>query len=122
MYSVYACIHYIFFFPFSYPLLTPFPFRTMVGTVGYMAPELLRGDRMSEKIDVYGFAMVVWEMLTGEVPFADLSAMQVIWTVAAEGQRLPIPDEVPELFRSLIERCWQQDPRQRCVDWEGKSG
>lgn len=44
--------------------LTPLsPRRTVAGTVGYMAPEVLKGKAKSNKCDVYSFAMVVWYRL-----------------------------------------------------------
>ena len=44
------------------------------GTLPWMAPELLNGSSslVSEKVDVFSFAIVMWELLTGQEPYADL--------------------------------------------------
>lgn len=39
-----------------------------------MAPEVLSGKRFSEKVDVYSFALVLWEMLTGNEPFEEFDS------------------------------------------------
>jgi serine/threonine protein kinase len=45
--------------------------KNMVGTLLYMAPEILRKDVQSEKSDVYGFGITINELLTGVVPYTD---------------------------------------------------
>jgi serine/threonine protein kinase len=53
--------------------------RTQIGTPRYMAPEQLRGDRVSPQTDQYALALVIYEMLTGRLPWdvdvRDVSAM-----------------------------------------------
>jgi len=44
-----------------------------VGTPHWMAPEILRGDSNDEASDVYSFGMVLWELVTGEIPYHHLS-------------------------------------------------
>ena len=44
------------------------------GTVGYMSPEQIRGDMVDERADVFSLAVVAWQALTGENPFAASSA------------------------------------------------
>ncbi|XWS28073.1 hypothetical protein CRYUN_Cryun25bG0034400 [Craigia yunnanensis] len=50
------------------------------GTLPWMAPELLSGksNMVSEKIDVYSFGIVMWELLTGEEPYADMHCASII--------------------------------------------
>lgn len=49
------------------------------GTLPYMAPELVSDpERVSEKADVWSLGMVLWELLTLEVPFTQLSPQQII--------------------------------------------
>ncbi|CAH2080434.1 unnamed protein product, partial [Thlaspi arvense] len=50
------------------------------GTLPWMAPELLNGSRsrVSEKVDVFSFGITIWEMLTGEEPYADMHCGAII--------------------------------------------
>jgi serine/threonine protein kinase len=49
------------------------------GTLPYMAPELVSDPmRVSEKADVWSLGMVLWEMLTLQVPFSDLTPQQIV--------------------------------------------
>ena len=43
---------------------------TFAGTVGWMSPEMLRHDPCSEKVDVWSYAVLLWEMLTQEKPYS----------------------------------------------------
>jgi len=52
-----------------------------VGTTHWMAPEVLRSETYTEKSDVYSFGALVWEMLKHEVPYRDLSCVQIIGSV-----------------------------------------
>jgi serine/threonine protein kinase len=45
----------------------------MVGTPNWMAPEIMQGLAYTEKSDVYSFGMILWELITGQVPFENLS-------------------------------------------------
>ncbi|CAL5219257.1 g1053 [Coccomyxa viridis] len=81
------------------------------GTPAYMAPEMFEGKRISEKIDVFSFGILLWEMLTGQLPWGELSSpMQVIYVVGVLKKRLSVPRHSPQVLRTLIPACWQDDP------------
>lgn len=61
-----------------------------VGTHHWMAPEVLRGEEYSQAADVYSFGMILWEMVSRQVPFQGLTAVQVIGIVGY-GRRKPRP-------------------------------
>ena len=50
----------------------------LTGTPAFMAPEVLRGAKVTTAADVYGFALVLWEMASGEKPFDGLSVAEVL--------------------------------------------
>eukprot|EP01111_Echinosteliopsis_oligospora_P005432 TRINITY_DN1875_c0_g2_i3.p1 TRINITY_DN1875_c0_g2~~TRINITY_DN1875_c0_g2_i3.p1 ORF type:complete len:576 (-),score=111.52 TRINITY_DN1875_c0_g2_i3:105-1832(-) len=77
-------------------------------------PEITKNlGHYSEKMDVYCFSLVVWEMLTGEIPFADLDGSQAAAQVAYTGLRPKIPTTCPEPLRDLMTQCWVDDPNER---------
>ena len=85
--------------------------KAQAGTPAYMAPEMFEGSsEISEKCDVYSFAVILWEMVSGEVPWDGATPMQVIFAVGVQRQRLPLPPSCPAALQMLIERCWTADP------------
>ncbi|PAA75934.1 hypothetical protein BOX15_Mlig014847g4 [Macrostomum lignano] len=85
-----------------------------VGTHAYMSPEQLRGQcPYTWHADVWSYGVVLWELLTGEVPYANLLPYQIMYNVARGLFRLPIPDGCPVGFRRLLEDCWSEAPEGR---------
>ncbi|XP_076893157.1 protein kinase and PP2C-like domain-containing protein [Bidens hawaiensis] len=97
--------------------------KNMVGTLIYMAPEVLRKEVHTEKSDVYSFGITINELLTGVVPYTDLrteaqahtvlemnyTEQQLTAAVVSEGLRpaLAGPESgAPPRLLSLIQRCW----------------
>ncbi|KAJ9694289.1 hypothetical protein PVL29_010002 [Vitis rotundifolia] len=104
--------------------------KNMVGTLIYMAPEILRKEIHTEKSDVYSFGVSINELLTGIVPYTDLRAeaqahtvlemnyteQQLTAAVASEGLRpvlAGLESAAPERLLSLIQRCWDANPQNR---------
>ncbi|KAG4197158.1 hypothetical protein ERO13_A05G005800v2 [Gossypium hirsutum] len=85
------------------------------GTLPWMAPELLSGksDMVSEKIDVYSFGIVMWELLTGEEPYADIHCASIIGGIVNNTLRPKIPSWCDPEWKALMERCWASDPTDR---------
>uniref|UniRef100_A0A3P9HQ86 Mitogen-activated protein kinase kinase kinase n=1 Tax=Oryzias latipes TaxID=8090 RepID=A0A3P9HQ86_ORYLA len=52
---------------------------SFAGTVAWMAPEVIRNEPVSEKVDIWSFGVVLWEMLTGEIPYKDVDSSAIIW-------------------------------------------
>ncbi|XP_004963555.3 uncharacterized protein LOC101774845 [Setaria italica] len=82
----------------------------------WYAPEVLEQEaaRCSEKADVYSFAMVCFELLTGKIPFEDnhLQGEHMSKNIRA-GERPLFPFQAPKYLTSLTKRCWHGDPAQR---------
>jgi serine/threonine protein kinase len=67
------------------------------------APEVIRGEKYSEKADVYSFGVVMWEVATRKQPFAGRNFMAVTMDVL-EGKRPKIPADLPHPFKKIIKK------------------
>ncbi|KAL1359567.1 hypothetical protein AAHE18_04G116500 [Arachis hypogaea] len=85
------------------------------GTLPWMAPELLNGSssRVSEKVDVFSFGISLWELFTGEEPYADMHCGAIIGGIVKNTLRPPIPERCDPEWRKLMEECWSADPNSR---------
>jgi serine/threonine protein kinase len=80
-----------------------------VGTFHYMAPEIGKGV-YGKEIDVYALGIILFELLTGRVPFEGESSQEIIMKhLTADPDLSPLP----EAFRSVIKRALLKDPAQR---------
>ena len=83
------------------------------GTPTYMAPELLQSNIFTEKGDVYAYGMIVFEVLTGELPWSGINQMQIMMQVCVQKERPPVPVSAPSDLVALMERCWAHEPDAR---------
>ncbi|XP_038130827.1 mitogen-activated protein kinase kinase kinase 9 isoform X2 [Cyprinodon tularosa] len=83
------------------------------GTYAWMAPEVIRSSTFSKGSDVWSYGVLLWELLTGEVPFRNIDALAVAYGVAMNKLALPIPSTCPEPFARIMENCWSPDPHSR---------
>ncbi|HVK76640.1 MAG TPA: alpha/beta fold hydrolase, partial [Kofleriaceae bacterium] len=87
----------------------------LAGTPMYMAPELWTGAPPSPRSDVYALGLVLWELLTGELPFAALSSAEL--AVAALTRTVPPiasqRADLPAPLAALIDGCLARDPAAR---------
>ncbi len=84
----------------------------VVGTFAYMAPEQHLGEKVDPRTDVYGVGVMVYEVLTGELPFrgGDLLAMK------REKKYTRVRDlnaDVPEWLEKVVDRCLEPNPKDR---------
>uniref|UniRef100_H2TRX3 Mitogen-activated protein kinase kinase kinase n=1 Tax=Takifugu rubripes TaxID=31033 RepID=H2TRX3_TAKRU len=83
------------------------------GTYAWMAPEVIKLSLFSKSSDVWSFGVLLWELLTGEVPYREIDALAVAYGVAMNKLTLPIPSTCPEPFAQLLEECWSPNPHSR---------
>ncbi|KAA3679403.1 uncharacterized protein DEA37_0008899, partial [Paragonimus westermani] len=86
---------------------------SFAGTVAWMAPEVIRNEPCSLKVDVWSYGVLLWELLTGEIPYNNVDSTAIIWGVGSERLHLHIPETCPTEFRILIKRCRNIKPRNR---------
>ena len=80
-----------------------------VGTVYYMAPEVAKG-RYGREIDVYSLAVMLYEMLTGKVPFDGESTAEILMKHLSEKPDLTV---FPLAYRPVLQRALEKDPQKR---------
>uniref|UniRef100_A0A4W3JQC6 mitogen-activated protein kinase kinase kinase n=1 Tax=Callorhinchus milii TaxID=7868 RepID=A0A4W3JQC6_CALMI len=83
------------------------------GTYAWMAPEVIRSSMFSKGSDIWSYGVLLWELLTGEVPFRGIDGLAVAYGVAMNKLALPIPSTCPESFTKLMEDCWNPNPHYR---------
>uniref|UniRef100_A0A8D2LRW2 Mitogen-activated protein kinase kinase kinase 10 n=1 Tax=Varanus komodoensis TaxID=61221 RepID=A0A8D2LRW2_VARKO len=71
------------------------------GTYAWMAPEVIKHSLFSKSSDVWSFGVLLWELLTGEVPYREIDALAVAYGVAMNKLALPVPSTCPEPFAHL---------------------
>ncbi|XP_052203136.1 serine/threonine-protein kinase STY46-like [Diospyros lotus] len=83
------------------------------GTYRWMAPEVIEHKPYGRKADVFSFGIVLWELLTGKLPYEYLTPLQAAIGVVQKGLRPIVPKHTHPVMVELLERCWQQDPSLR---------
>ena len=91
--------------------------KHQAGSPAWMAPETLRGERSTEKVDVYSFGVILWELMTLALPWEGNMFADVVRLVGLERKHLAIPDPLPAGcptgMSSLILLCFQDNHRLR---------
>lgn len=91
------------------------PLTLGVGTNNWMAPEMFCRKTYDEKVDVYSYGMVLYEIVCRRIPFKGEEAPALRRLVLA-GKRPDlshVPSQCPDTIRALIVQCWAQDPSSR---------
>ncbi|KAK7362842.1 hypothetical protein VNO77_04966 [Canavalia gladiata] len=88
------------------------------GTYRWMAPEMIKRKSYGRKVDVYSFGLILWEMLTGTIPYEDMTPIQAAFAVVNKKSRPVIPSDCPPAMRALIEQCWSSNPDKRPEFWQ----
>ncbi len=89
----------------------------LLGTAAYMAPEQAKGREADKRSDIWAFGCVLYEMLTGQQPFAGDDVSDTLANVLKrEPDFSVLPAGVPPAIRALVQRCLVKDRRQRIAD------
>ncbi|XP_024542701.1 serine/threonine-protein kinase HT1-like [Selaginella moellendorffii] len=79
------------------------------GTRNFMAPEVWSGENYTKKADVYSYGMLIYQLVTGNVPFEDGMDMEQV----LRGERPEVPATCPEFLSQLMRECWSHDAKER---------
>lgn len=88
---------------------------TLMGTVNYMAPEQLLGQRVDRRCDVFSFGVVLCEMLTGTAPFVHDNRIDTMHAILHRDPRLPGADgpELPVDLQRILTKALAKSPKDR---------
>jgi eukaryotic-like serine/threonine-protein kinase len=85
---------------------------TLLGTIGYMSPEQVRGEPADQRSDIFSFGTILYEMLAGERPFTRASPLETAHAIVHEAPPA-LPDSVPRELAKIVRRCLKNDPSAR---------
>ena len=86
----------------------------MVGTIGYAAPEQIRGADADHRSDVFSVGVMLYEMIAGAAPFHAVSSIDaVVATLREDPPRLADKRAVPRALDDVVQHCLEKDPSNR---------
>lgn len=88
---------------------------TVLGTVNYMAPEQLLGQRVDRRCDIFSFGVVLCEMLTGSCPFVNENRIDTMHAILHEEPKFPdaIRSELPADVHRILAKALAKPPKDR---------
>jgi len=86
-----------------------------LGTPRYMSPEQVEGKPADQRADLYAFGLILYEMVTGDVPFTGESTLKVMYQRIQEKPKSPklINADLPNWLVRVIMRCLEKEPADR---------
>jgi len=86
-----------------------------MGSVHYLSPEQARGGYSDEKSDIYSLGVTLYEMLTGQVPFAGDNTVSIA-LLHIQGEAIPLREvdsTIPYSIERIVQKCMQKKPERR---------
>jgi serine/threonine-protein kinase len=88
-----------------------------VGTPGYICPEQVRGEESDHRGDLYSVGVIMYEMLTGRLPFSGRSTMDILLAHATEAPpsflEIGATDWAPPAIEGVVRACLEKEPARR---------
>ncbi|RHZ89765.1 hypothetical protein Glove_11g29 [Diversispora epigaea] len=97
----------------SGPVDKPLNNNSIYGNLPYVAPEVFRGQIYTKKSDIYSLGILMWEVITGEIPFDEHEHSIVLQVDIINGYRPEIYKNIPQEYADLMKQCWDGNPDNR---------
>ena len=79
-----------------------------------ISPEILKNEKNNEKSDVHSYSMIVYEIMTNEIPFKNIDNKVDLYNKVVKNKSRPIIKEsIPYIYRYFMEICWSDEPEKR---------
>ncbi len=91
-----------------------------VGTPSYMSPEQIAGRQISQQADIYSLGVVMYQLLTGKLPFTANNQYELIQRITQE-EPTPLESfrsDIPQEIKSIVYRCLEKQPDKRHASWQ----
>ena len=94
-------------------LLTLQENKGRIGTPHWMAPEIMKGNVYQEASDIFSYGMILWEIVTFEIPYYGLSQYQILGIVADCKKIVEVPKKINPVLLKIIKQCLSYEVRER---------
>jgi serine/threonine protein kinase/Tol biopolymer transport system component len=84
----------------------------ILGTISYMSPEQASGQPLDSRSDIFSFAVVLYEMLSGKRPFGGRTDLEVLKSII-HGDLPPLSEDTPVPYRNIVEKSLEKNPAER---------
>ena len=86
-----------------------------MGTIAYMSPEQTQGEEVDLRTDIWSFGIVLYEMLTGELPFKGEHEQAVVYSILKEKPKpvTSIKSDIPTSIEQVVSKALEKDPDKR---------
>jgi eukaryotic-like serine/threonine-protein kinase len=84
----------------------------VIGTAAYMSPEQIRGESVDHRSDIFSFGLVLYECVTGKLPFERPTGVEIMAAILREDPA-ELPETVSPALRQIVWHCLEKEPDHR---------